>query len=444
MTISKKLPVALFVAAALIAGTAVLRDDPTTRPPAPAVSLPDPQLMAANGYGYRPLDDVAAMWRARVRENPGDYLSRTRLGRTLLSLARESGDLPLYERAEAHLRRAAADAPNDAGAVTGLAASLSAQHEFAEALALLDELHAQRPQDQGVRAAIADAHIDLGDYDAAFAAVDDLAAELPDNTATLSRQARVAGLTGRNADAVDLAEQALHAAASIGMRPADAAALWFQLAFFQYQAGSIDDAEATLRSALRIEAEHGPSTELLGKVLVAQGRLDDAVELYEEILTTTAAADLHGLLAEVYTAQGRDEEAAEQNRLGTEVAEAQVGRFPAERRHLASFFADTDPVRFLELMEEDLATRRDVFGLDLLAWAQYLDGDEDAALATSREALRLGTVDAPMLFHAGMIELEAGDADRGRDLLEQALDLNPGFDLGDAATARAALDDADG
>ena len=72
-----------------------------------------------DAYGYRPLDDVAAMWRARVRENPGDYLSRTRLGRTLLSLARESGDLPLYERAEAHLRRAAADAPNDAGAVTG-------------------------------------------------------------------------------------------------------------------------------------------------------------------------------------------------------------------------------------------------------------------------------------------------------------------------------------
>ncbi len=433
--IRRKLPGALLVAAALIAGTALLRDDP-----APAtVSLPDPRVMAANGYGFDPLPEVAATWRERVRRDPDDYLSRTQLGRTLISLARETGDLDLYERAERQLRIAAADAPNDPAAQTGYAASLSAQHEFHRALRVLTRLEVERPDDLGVQASIADVHLDLGDYDAAFAAIDDLSDELPDNMATLARQARVAALTGRNEDAVELARRALLQAATIGLRPADAASAWFSLAYFQYQAGQVDEAETSLEGALTIDEGHLPSRELLGKVLVAQGRLEEAAAWYEDLVADTPAADLHGLLAEIYADLGRDDEAEEQVALGLAIAEEQVGRYPAERRHLAGFFADHDPARFLELMEEDVATREDVGGLDLLAWARYLNGDVPGAQEAIERATALGTQDAPLLFHAGMIEAAAGDADEAEDLLTAALDLNPGFDLGDVALAREAL-----
>ncbi len=436
-TLRRKLPGALLVAAALIAGTALLRDDP-----APAtVQLPDPQLMAANGYGFDPLPDVAAMWRDRVHEDPGDYLSRTQLGRTLISLARETGDLELYVRAEDQLRIAATDAPNDAATQTGYASSLSAQHEFDHALRVLARLEAERPDDLGVQASIADVHLDLGDYDPAFAAIDDLTDELPDSMATLSRQARVAALTGHNEDAVEYARRALLQAANIGLRPADAASAWFSLAFFQYQAGQVDEAESSLRSGLTIDEGHLPSRELLGKVLVAQGRLDEAATYYEDLVAATPAADLHGLLAEVYDALGRDDESDEQVDLGLAIAEEQVGRYPAERRHLAGFFADTDPQRFLELMEEDVATREDIGGLDLLAWARYLNDDLDGAQEAMERAMALGTQDASVLFHAGMIEAAAGDEDAAEDLLSSALELNPGFDLGDVALAEATLED---
>lgn len=434
-----KVPAALFVAAALIAGTTLFRDDPART--TPTVSVPDPELMAANGHGYRSLSDVNAMWSERVHENPADYLSRIQYGRNFLALARETGDLTFYRRAEAQLRRAAAEAPNDVSAQTGLASSLSAQHQFAAALDILTAVQAQRPDDLGIQAAIADAHIDLGDYETAFPAIDDLAAALPDNSATLSRQARVAALTGRNEDAVELAIESLNLAANVGLRRSDSASAWFQVAFFQYQAGMVDEAEQSLRSGLSIDAGHLGSRELLGKVLVAQGRLDEAASLYEDILVDTPAADLNGLLAEVYQALGRPEDADEQIRVGLDLAEAQVGRFPSERRHLAGFFADQDPERFLDLMEEDIQTRGDIYGFDLLAWARYLNGDVEGAQAQMHKALRLGTEDAPMLFHAGMIELAAGDKDAGRDHLARALALNPGFDLGDVAMARAALDE---
>ena len=437
--ISRKLPAALFVAAALIAGTALVRDDPSTRTAEQA--LPDPELMLASAYGFDPLDDVVATWRARVQETPGDYLSRTQLGRSLIGLAKESGDLRLYERAERQLRIAAAAAPHDAAAQTALASSLSAQHEFHAALEVLERVRAERPDDLGIQAAIADVHLDLGDYRTAFDTVDDVAKRYPDTVATLSRQARVAALTGHNDDAVEYARRNLIRAADFGLRPSEAAGMWFQLAYFQYQAGMVEDAEASLRSGLVVDEHHLGSLELLGRVLVAEDRLTEAAALYEELVATTPAADLHGLLAEVYDALGRHDEADEQVRQGLAVAEAQVDRFPAERRHLAGFFADHDPETFLRLMEDDVATREDIGGLDLLAWARYLNGDVEGAQATMGRALALGTQDAPLLFHAGMIDVAAGDVDRGRDRLEAALDLNPGFDLGDAATARSTLED---
>lgn len=311
-------------------------------------------------------------------------------------------------------------------AQTGLASSLSTQHQFAAALDILTAVQAQRPDDLGIQAAIADAHIDLGDYETAFPAIDDLAAALPDNSATLSRQARVAALTGRNEDAVELAIESLNLAANVGFRRSDSASAWLQVAFFQYRAGMVDEAEQSLRSGLSIDEGHLGSRELLGKVLVAQGRLDEAASLCEDILVDTPAADLNGLLAEVYQALGRPEDADEQIQVGLELAQAQVGRFPSERRHLAGFFADQDPERFLDLMQEDIKTLGDIYGFDLLAWARHLNGDVAGAQAQVHKALRLGTEDAPMLFHAGMIELAAGDEDAGRDHLERSLELNPG------------------
>lgn len=437
----KKVPAALFVVAALIAGTAVLDD---SRPPAPSAAeagnvAPDPLAMRANGYGYEPTEVVVDRLRAQVRSNPEDYVNRTRLGGALLRQARETGDLTLVEQSERHLRRAVADGPGDAAAESGLAGALAAQHDFAGALDLLRDVQRRQPNDPGTLAAIADAEIELGDYQAGFATVDDLAGALPDNPATLARQANVAALTGRNADAVELSGEALARSANLGLRPSDAAASWFLYGAAQYQAGQVEDAEASLRSALVIDAENLGASELLAMVVVAQGRLDEAADLYEALLARAPAADLHGLLAEVYAAQGRDDDAAEQARLGAALAEEQVGRFPAERRHLAAFFADQDPARFLELMREDLATRQDVRGLDLLAWALYLNGDITEAQQVMDEVLRVGIVDAPVLFHAGMIAIAGGQEDAGRDLLEQALDLNPGFDLGDVATARATL-----
>ena len=63
----------------------------------------------------------------------------------------------------------------------------------------------------------------------------------------------------------------------------------------------------------------------------------------------------------------------------------------------------------------------------------------DEAQAAIKDALRLGTRDAKLFYHAGMIARARGDAASARDYLQRALKLNPQFDPLQAAIAAKAL-----
>jgi Flp pilus assembly protein TadD len=83
--------------------------------------------------------------------------------------------------------------------------------------------------------------------------------------------------------------------------------------------------------------------------------------------------------------------------------------------------------------------RRDIYTSDVLAWALYQNGRAAEAATAMAEALRLGTRDPRLLFHAGMIHKALGDTDRARDYLGQALALNPRFHPLQADVASRAL-----
>ena len=60
--------------------------------------------------------------------------------------------------------------------------------------------------------------------------------------------------------------------------------------------------------------------------------------------------------------------------------------------------------------------------LALLLSTRFARAAEEAT-----RSLALGTKDAHLLFHAGMIFSRAGELDRGSELLKQALSVNPRY-----------------
>jgi tetratricopeptide (TPR) repeat protein len=115
-----------------------------------------------------------------------------------------------------------------------------------------------------------------------------------------------------------------------------------------------------------------------------------------------------------------------------------------DRRTLALLLATRggDADEAVRLAGEERTVRDDVYTEDVLAWALYRAGRLDEADRAARRALRLGTPDARLLFHAGAIRLARGESTEGAALLRRALRLNPQFDLAGAAEARRLLQDA--
>ena len=75
----------------------------------------------------------------------------------------------------------------------------------------------------------------------------------------------------------------------------------------------------------------------------------------------------------------------------------------------------------------------------MLAWGLLQNGRASEAEAAMREALKLGTPDARLFFHAGMIFRAAGDTGRAREALRRALALNAQFHVLQAELAARTL-----
>ena len=71
--------------------------------------------------------------------------------------------------------------------------------------------------------------------------------------------------------------------------------------------------------------------------------------------------------------------------------------------------------------------RSDIYTWDALAWALYKNGQFAEADEAMSHAMRLGTRDAMLFFHAGMISAKSGHDARAAQQLNEAIRINPHF-----------------
>lgn len=424
MTRIPKTAIALFVVAAVLVGGRVVAGGQST------AALPDPAQMALLALERNTAAEVVDLWAARANEHPDNAVFHTRLATAQLRLARETGDLGGFELAESVAATAVALDPGDESARIALAHSRAGQHDFDGALAIAEAVLENDPGSVSALLAAGDALFELGRYDEAEESFRLAALELAENPpALLSRFARLEALRGNTTEASRLARRALIGSGDIDLPRSDAAFYWHQLANYEFRVGEIERAEELLQSALVADPGNLGATELLGRVLSALGKDIEAIAVYEGLLASGPAADLHGELAKLYERVGLQAAADAEIAAGLALADETADRFPAERRHLIGFLADHRPSEALRLAELDLIERDDVYSHAWYAWALLQTGEEQAALEALAPALAYRTDDPWLLYQAGSIHAANGNGAEAMKLLSSAVELNPRFDV---------------
>jgi tetratricopeptide (TPR) repeat protein len=396
------------------------------------------------GDDLRPftLDTAGAirMLEGRVKDDPDDAGSLLLLGEAHARRAREAGDVGGFERAEAALRRALKIRPESLRARLGLAMVLCDRHRFAEGKELARRVVAKHPKNVDALATIADADLELGRYDEAEAGCKALW-KLSPEPAVLARLARLAELRGRTDEAIALLRRAGDEERRSGAREG---ALWYRVRVgdILFDAGRLDEAEKAIAGVLAESPDHHDATYSLGRIRAARGRLVEAIALEEKAVGIAAEPPMLALLGDLYLEAGRRADA----RATFDRLETLTSKHDEYRRERALYYLNHDLklAEALDLARKDVAERGDLFGHDMLAWALLKNGRAAEAVAEMDQALTLGTRDAKMYYHAGMIHARLGDAARGRDFLARALALNPHFSVLQADEARKALDSMGG
>jgi len=192
--------------------------------------------------------------------------------------------------------------------------------------------------------------------------------------------------------------------------------------------------------ALDLVPDHAPSLAGLGRLAVGAGKLDDAIGQFEHASAVVPLPEYVVALGDAQAAAGRTADAAK----SYDLARAEIQLFKAAGVvvdvDLALLEADHgDPAAALRYANAAYSVTPTVRAADAVAWAMHRLGRDRDALRYVSKALRLGSIDPILRYHAGAIEAAADDPKAARRDLELALATDPGFSATGAAEARRLL-----
>ncbi len=417
----------------------------TWRSTAPAVSSTPTPAPAANPVASTkiaktatPADRAIQSAKEKLTAQPQDSALAVALAAAYMQKARESGDASYYGRAEAAVKQALSVQPDSVEALRALAWVQTGKHEFREALTTAERLQERLPNDPLVYGLLGDAAVELGQYDRAEEAFQKML-DLRPGVASYSRAAYLRELYGDPVGAVVFMERAAQAADI--KEPEPLAWCLVQLGHLYFNQGRLGKAEIAYNNALIAFPQYYQGLAALGRIRGAEKHYQEAIDLYRQAVDIVPAPDLIAALGDLLMLSGKAEEAEKQYHLVEYIEHVNEVNQVAYTRQLGLFYADHD--RQLEeaekLAEAEAQRRRDIYSSDTLAWVYYKRGRFAEAQAAMTRALRLGTQDALLLFHAGMIAQGLGDKAQARDYLQRAVETNPYFALRDGETARKTL-----
>jgi tetratricopeptide (TPR) repeat protein len=391
-----------------------------------SVPLSENNLLAQTSVS----DNQIGYYQQLLRRNPLNAKAFFGLGDALIRKARESGDPNYFNRAEEALKKSLEIVPQSAGALRHLAYVFYSRHEFAPAAVYARKAVEMNASDSDAYGLLGDALLEVGRYSEAEAAYSYMM-ELDGSLYSYSRLAGLKSARGDITGAIADLERAI-AIGKVTKLPAESIA-WteWQLGVEYFAQGNLLAAESNYHRSLESYPNYYRALAGMAQVRVAQKNLDEAIALYQRAIAILPMPEYAAALGEIFEKVGKPEQARRQYELVEYIGKLSTLNRALYNRELAYFYADRDikAQEGLELAQRELNYRRDIYAYDVLAWNLYRNGKYDEASDTIEKALRLGTQDAKLFYHAGMIYYRIGELAKAKEFFKRALAANPHFHI---------------
>lgn len=405
---------------------------------------------AVGPRGDTPLAGSAGLieqMQAQVEARPDDVVAWQRLGEAHLELGMADDDTDRYLAADQAFLRVEDLSPGHPGSARGRALVALGLHRFDAAVDLAAAAHASRPNDPVALRALIDAEIEMGLYDQAQGHLQTLLDLRPD-ASSLSRLSYLRQFRGDDDGARSAMVQAGVAAEG---SPAQQVRIDVLLGEVLVAQGRLDEADAVFAEALVPSSPRDPAAQARlegaqydayigqARVAAARGDLDTARAVLEPTVQREWTEKGAMLLTELHLAAGDDGAAQAQFEQFRTFVQGEVAKGFGIDSEVPLFLASFgDPAYGLELARAVDAVRPDsTHAAQALAWALLRSGQPDRAVEPIGRALRLGTNDARLQYMAAEIFDAVGQPGRAAEHLRTSLAINPAFSPGLAADVEA-------
>jgi tetratricopeptide (TPR) repeat protein len=199
-----------------------------------------------------------------------------------------------------------------------------------------------------------------------------------------------------------------------------------QMAHLKIATGDTQAAEELLQQALRLFPGYHYALSNLAKIRQMQGRSTESVSLLQQLYAAAPHAENLYLLAEGFEKAGRIEDARSAFAEFERKSLKEAVKKDNSSRELVFYYADhaNQPAKALDIAQQELAWRHDVYTLDAYAWALHVNRRDQEARKQIETALAVGVRDLKLLQHAAAIAAVLGDQHGSERYKEEMMQLN--------------------
>ena len=373
-----------------------------------------------------------------------------RLASAYAQKARETGDITYFQLAEGALQaslKLESTHEDAAPAYTQLATVHLAEHRFREASEDAVKAIALLPTDMAAYPYAGDAQLELGNYEAAerfYSQITKPQDGLLHPGIEFLVASHVAGrdwIKGDIAKATDDLKQAIVMGQEMHIPAENLAWTHFMLGEQFFMMGDLASAQRYEAESLKDFPRYHRALAAMGQIRAAQGNYAEGIRFYKDAIDIIPLPLYLSALGDVYGVSGDTGDAEKQYKTVEFIGRLNEINQQVYNRELAVFYADHDRKLpdALALAQKEFELRHDVYTSDALAWALLKNGQAAKAMDEMERALRMGTKDALMEYHAGLIYAALGDTAKSEIHLQRSLAINSHFHVIFAADARKRL-----